>query len=99
MPRAVSKASWFTASALPPLSTQASADAVNQEAFETARGIFEDHDPRFGRRAEREDNDYLARAFADFDALWHGGEYARWAEQLVKPLSEAVGKPPKEQVE
>lgn len=76
-----------------------SADAVNQEAFETARGIFEDHDPRFGRRAEREDNDYLARAFADFDALWHGGEFARWAEQLVKPLSEAVGKPPKEQVE
>ena len=76
-----------------------SAGAVNEEAFETARGIFEDHDPRFGRRAEREDNDYLARAFADFDALWHGGEFARWAEQLVKPLSEAVGKPPKEQAE
>ncbi|MBS0341433.1 MAG: exodeoxyribonuclease V subunit gamma, partial [Proteobacteria bacterium] len=76
-----------------------SAGAVHEEALETARGIFEDHDPRFGRRAEREDNDYLARAFADFDALWHGGEFARWAEQLLRPLSEAVGKPPKEKAE
>lgn len=76
-----------------------SVGAMHEEAFETARSIFEDHDPRYGRRAEREDNDYLARAFADFNALWQGGEFAHWAEQLLKPLSEAVGKPPKEQAE
>ncbi|WP_093374863.1 exodeoxyribonuclease V subunit gamma [Variovorax sp. OV329] len=72
---------------------------AHAEAFEAARSTFEDHDPRFGRRAERDDNDYLARAFADFDALWHGGEFARWSEGLIKPMSEAVGKPPREAAE
>lgn len=70
--------------------------APNEEAYEAARSTFEDHDPRFGRRAERGDDDYLARAFADFEALWHGGEFARWSEDLLRPMSEAVGRPPKE---
>lgn len=69
---------------------------LNEEAREVARSTFEDHDPRFGRRAEREDNDYLARAFAGFEDLWRGGEFARWSALLLQPMSEAVGKPPKE---
>jgi len=72
---------------------------INAEAFEAARSSFEDHDPRYGRRAERGEDDYIARAFANFDAIWHGGEFARWSECLLKPMSEAVGRPAKEQTE
>jgi exodeoxyribonuclease V gamma subunit len=72
-------------------------DADNPVAFEAARATFEDHDPRFGRRAEREGNDYLARAFPNFHALWSDGKFAQWAAALLQPLCDAVGKPPREQ--
>ena len=72
-------------------------DADNPVAFEAARATFEDHDPRFGRRAEREGNDYLARAFPNFHALWSEGGFAHWAAALLQPLCDAVGKPPREQ--
>ncbi|HJV25535.1 MAG TPA: exodeoxyribonuclease V subunit gamma [Aromatoleum sp.] len=45
----------------------------------------------FKRRGEIEDSPYLARAWPDFDALWAGGEFARLADTLLRPLYQAVG--------
>jgi exodeoxyribonuclease V gamma subunit len=38
----------------------------------------------------------LARAYQDFDALWCGGEFARWTEALLQPLRHHLGPPPKD---
>ncbi|HSV59158.1 MAG TPA: exodeoxyribonuclease V subunit gamma [Variovorax sp.] len=71
-------------------------DSNHAAAYEAARSNFEDHDPRFDQYAEREDNPYLARAFANFSALWQDGDFVHWCGRLLQPLSEAVGTPPKE---
>jgi exodeoxyribonuclease V gamma subunit len=57
---------------------------------EAARDHYERDD------GERDCSPYLARAFPDFDALWAGGEFARLAEALLRPLDEALraGKAP-----
>ncbi|VWX63769.1 RecBCD enzyme subunit RecC [Burkholderiales bacterium 8X] len=60
------------------------------EAYEAARATFEDHEPTFNRVAERERSPYLARAFADFEALWSDGEFARWSRALLEPMCQAV---------
>lgn len=44
-------------------------------------------------RGERDDSPYLLRAWPDFDALWAGGEFARLADALLRPLYGAVGTP------
>ena len=73
---------WLEASAGP------GGDAA---AFDAARICYEVHEPAFGRRAEGVENPYLARAYADFDALWRHGEFARWASALLGPMAAAVG--------
>jgi exodeoxyribonuclease V gamma subunit len=40
-------------------------------------------------------NPYLARAFADFGALWAGGDFADWTQRLLQPLDDALGAPPR----
>jgi exodeoxyribonuclease V gamma subunit len=64
--------------------------------LEAARACYEEHDPDNGKFAERERNAYLARAFPDFEALWADGEFAQWAQALLRPLADALGTPPKE---
>ena len=60
------------------------------------------YDSGFGRYlgdgsggGERDRNAYLARMFPDFAALSHDGEFARLVDALLRPLRDAVGKPPK----
>ncbi|SIR56133.1 DNA helicase/exodeoxyribonuclease V, gamma subunit [Aromatoleum tolulyticum] len=43
------------------------------------------------RQGERAYSAYLARTWPDFDALWAGGEFARLADRLLRPLYDAVG--------
>ncbi|WP_018989375.1 exodeoxyribonuclease V subunit gamma [Aromatoleum toluclasticum] len=45
----------------------------------------------FMRQGERAYSVYLARTWPDFDALWAGGEFARLADMLLRPLYDAVG--------
>jgi exodeoxyribonuclease V gamma subunit len=62
----------------------------SQAALEAARSTYEDHDPAFGTRAECEDNPYLGRAFADFQALWSGGAFAQWSARMLGGLCAAT---------
>ncbi|WP_145927233.1 exodeoxyribonuclease V subunit gamma [Jeongeupia sp. USM3] len=59
-------------------------------AGKAARECYELHDPRFGRHAELNDSPYLMRAWPGFDALWADGEFALWADRLLRPLSDAL---------
>ena len=64
---------------------------LDSDAGREARIAFEgDGYKRLGERAY---SDYLARAWPDFDALWAGGEFARRADELLRPLYEHVGTP------
>ncbi len=58
---------------------------LDSDAGRAARACYDEHDPP-ARRAESVDNPYLARAFADFDALWCEGAFARWVDRLLAPL-------------
>ena len=64
-------------------------EAVAWAAREAARRRYEDHEPEFGTFGERDGNAYLARAFPDFAALWSGGQFAVWADALLRPLMDA----------
>ncbi len=64
---------------------------ATHDAFDAARAHYEDSDTDRGFRGERDGNPYLARAFADFGALWCDGEFARLADALLRPLDEALG--------
>jgi exodeoxyribonuclease V gamma subunit len=66
---------------------------------EAARACYEDSDPAYGKFGECDGNAYLARAFRDFESLWAGGEFARWALALLKPMSDAVGRAPAKEAE
>jgi exodeoxyribonuclease V gamma subunit len=56
-----------------------------QGAVDAARKVYE---------GEREHNAYLARAFPEFDALLADGDFARLADQLLKPLFLALNNKP-----
>ena len=64
-------------------------------AVEAARARYEDSDSERGNYSERDRNAYLARAFADFQALAADGEFARLADALLRPSMDALGEPPK----
>ena len=49
----------------------------------TARSMY---DGVYERKGEVETDAYLARAYPDFDALCASGEFADWAETLLRPL-------------
>ena len=66
--------------------------ATQHDARRAARQRYEDHDPPLMKFGERDSSAYLARAFADFDALWADGEFAHWSLTLVKPMADAVGR-------
>jgi exodeoxyribonuclease V gamma subunit len=59
---------------------------AGHDAYPAACAAYEDHDPEFGKFGEREGNAHLARAFPDFEALWAEGQFAIWADELLKPL-------------
>lgn len=72
------------------------ADGAPDEAAKAARTRFEGGDFDDGSGGgERDRNVYVARIFPDFAALSHDGEFARLADALLRPLRDAVGKPPK----
>jgi exodeoxyribonuclease V gamma subunit len=52
-----------------------------------ARGIFEGG---YMQTGEVQTDAYLARAYPDFDALCASGEFAEWAERLLRPLYAAM---------
>ncbi|MEK8051976.1 exodeoxyribonuclease V subunit gamma [Ideonella sp. DXS22W] len=62
----------------------------SEAAWEAARACFDDGDTGSGRPGEREGNAYLARAFANFHALWAEGAFAQWAQALLAPLDAAL---------
>jgi exodeoxyribonuclease V gamma subunit len=66
-------------------------DAVGA-AREEARACYEDHAPEFKRFAECADCAYLRRAYPDFASLWQDGEFRRFAETLLRPMVNSVGK-------
>jgi exodeoxyribonuclease V gamma subunit len=72
----------------------------NPAAYEAARAAYEDSEPprkgRSGATSERERNDYLARAFPSFEALWQGGEFGQRVTALLQPMTDALGEAPKE---
>lgn len=51
--------------------------------------------PGRGARGECRGDPYLQRTFADFEALWSGGEFDGWVQALMSPLIEHLkaGKP------
>ena len=63
---------------------------AGSEAYEAARVRYEDSEPAFMQFGERDDNAYLARTFADFAALWSGGEFVTWARALLQPIDDAI---------
>ena len=65
-------------------------DAQRAEAArDAARKVYEGD--AYGRgMAEREQSLELARAYPDFDALWSGGGFGHWCEQLLAPLWRAL---------
>ena len=69
---------------------------ADELVWEAARTSYEDDDPLGKRPSERSGSPYLARAFVDFTALRADDEFAHWVCALLKPLKDAVGKPPKE---
>ena len=54
---------------------------------DAARKIYEG---AYKRTGEVETDAYLARAYPDFDALCASGEFAAWAETLLRPLYMAM---------
>jgi exodeoxyribonuclease V gamma subunit len=64
------------------------------DALQAARDCYDLHDPKNQRFSERDGNPYLLRAWPDFDALWSGGAFAHWADRLLRPLHDAVGRAP-----
>lgn len=46
------------------------------------------------RPGERVGDEALARAFPHFDALWAGGDFARWTGRLLAPLDRALVRKP-----
>lgn len=66
------------------------AQGPGHDAYQAARAAYEDHDPEFRKFGEREGNAHLARAFPDFEALWAEGQFAIWADELLKPLMDHV---------
>jgi exodeoxyribonuclease V gamma subunit len=60
-------------------------------AFEWLKGGNEDaarkvYEGAYKQKGEVETDAYLARAYPDFDALCASGEFAAWAETLLRPL-------------
>ncbi|MDB5861078.1 MAG: exodeoxyribonuclease subunit gamma, partial [Ramlibacter sp.] len=85
---------WEQGLCLPlPFAVQAACAWLRKGDAEAARACYEDHDPDNMKFGERDRNAYLARAFADFEALWADGELAHWAEALLRPLVDALGVP------
>ncbi|QHI97191.1 exodeoxyribonuclease V subunit gamma [Xylophilus rhododendri] len=66
------------------------AKGSNDERRDKARARYELHDPEQQQFGERHDNPALARAYADFDALWSDGEFADWIDRLLKPIDQAI---------
>lgn len=61
------------------------------DAGRAARDCYDVHDPAYLRFGECASSAYLSRAHADFAQLWADGEFAHWADVLLRPLHEAVG--------
>jgi exodeoxyribonuclease V gamma subunit len=70
---------WLNAFA--PKKSRAPAGDPAQRAREAAEACW---------REERQRDAYLARAFPSFEQLWDDGAFARWTEELLRPLRDHV---------
>ena len=57
---------------------------------QAAQAAYEGSESGFGGAGECQRDEYLMRAYPDFQALEEGGEFAQWAERLLQPLADAV---------
>lgn len=67
-------------------------DAADALALQAARVRYEENDPQYFVFGERAKSAYLERAFPDFSALWCDGEFAEWADALLRPLDNAIAR-------
>ncbi len=69
--------------------------SMTSEAGKAARKRYEPEGAAAGMPGGAEsESPYLQRVWPDFDALWAEGDFAFWANRLLKPLLDATGKPP-----
>lgn len=61
------------------------------DAARAARDCYEVNEPAFLRFGECAGSAYLSRSHPDFERLWSGGEFARLADALLRPLYVAMG--------
>lgn len=59
---------------------------------QAAQAAYEGSESGFGGAGECQRDEYLMRAYPDFQALEEDGEFAQWAERLLQPLADAVAR-------
>ena len=57
---------------------------------QAAQMAYEGSESSFGGVGECLQDEYLMRAYPDFQALEEDGEFAQWSERLLQPLADAV---------
>ena len=57
---------------------------------QAAQMAYEGSESSFGGVGECLQDEYLMRAYPDFQALEEAGEFAQWSERLLQPLADAV---------
>ena len=55
-----------------------------------AHAAYEGSESGFGGAGECQRDEYLMRAYPDFQALEEDGEFAQWTERLLQPLADAI---------